>query len=82
MAPRECRPGRWPDNGILILEVTAAGRVRLAAADLARRMRIEKVDDVLTELVELGANVIKGKVTYKAVAEAFDIAYTPIAEFL
>ena len=32
--------------------------------------------------IELGANVIKGKVTYKAVAEAFDIAYTPIAEFL
>jgi alanine dehydrogenase len=45
-------------------------------------MRIEKVDDLLTELVELGANVIMGKVTYKAVAEAFDIAYTPIAEFL
>lgn len=32
--------------------------------------------------IELGANVIKGKVTYKAVAEAFDIAYTPISEFL
>jgi alanine dehydrogenase len=32
--------------------------------------------------IKLGANVIKGKVTYKAVAEAFDIAYTPVEEFL
>ncbi|NNK95811.1 MAG: alanine dehydrogenase [Desulfobacterales bacterium] len=32
--------------------------------------------------IKLGANVVKGKVTYKAVAEAFDMAYTPIEEFL
>ncbi len=32
--------------------------------------------------IKLGANVINGKVTYKAVAEAFDIAYTPVDEFL
>ena len=28
--------------------------------------------------IKLGANVIDGKVTYKAVAEAFDLAYTPV----
>jgi alanine dehydrogenase len=32
--------------------------------------------------IKLGANVVRGKVTYKAVAEAFDMAYTPIEEFL
>jgi len=31
--------------------------------------------------IKLGANVIDGKVTYKAVAEAFDLAYTPIDTF-
>jgi alanine dehydrogenase len=28
--------------------------------------------------IRLGANVIDGQVTYRAVAEAFDLAYTPI----
>ncbi|MCK5515916.1 MAG: alanine dehydrogenase, partial [Desulfobulbaceae bacterium] len=32
--------------------------------------------------IKLGANVIKGEVTYKAVAEAFDIAFTPVEKFL
>jgi len=32
--------------------------------------------------IKLGANVIKGKVTYKAVAEAFDLDYTPVEDFL
>jgi alanine dehydrogenase len=32
--------------------------------------------------IKLGANVINGKVTYKAVADAFNLAYTPIDEFL
>lgn len=32
--------------------------------------------------VKLGANVIDGKITYKAVAEAFDLDYTPVEEFL
>jgi alanine dehydrogenase len=32
--------------------------------------------------IKLGANIIKGKVTYKAVAEAFDFDYTPVEEFL
>ena len=32
--------------------------------------------------IKLGANVIDGKVTYKAVAEAFDLAYTPVDTFL
>ncbi|MGD9366368.1 MAG: alanine dehydrogenase [Desulfobacteraceae bacterium] len=32
--------------------------------------------------IKLGANVINGKVTYKAVAEAFDLGYTPIDDLL
>jgi len=32
--------------------------------------------------IKLGANVVKGKITYKAVAEAFDLEYTPIDELL
>ena len=32
--------------------------------------------------IKLGANIIKGKVTYKAIAEAFDLDYTPVEEFL
>jgi len=35
-----------------------------------------------SEEIKLGANVIDGKVTYKAVAEAFDLDYTPIDELL
>jgi len=31
--------------------------------------------------IKLGANVIKGKVTYKAVANAFDLDYTPVEKF-
>ncbi len=32
--------------------------------------------------IKLGANVINGKVTYKAVAEAFGLEYTPVENFL
>ncbi|MDJ0783438.1 MAG: alanine dehydrogenase [Desulfosarcinaceae bacterium] len=32
--------------------------------------------------IELGANVIAGEVTYQAVAEAFELSYTPIDKFL
>ena len=32
--------------------------------------------------IKLGANVIKGEVTFKAVAEAFDLEYTPVEKFL
>jgi len=32
--------------------------------------------------IKLGANVIDGQITYKAVAEAFDFAYTPVDDFL
>jgi len=32
--------------------------------------------------IRLGANVIDGKVTYKAVAEAFDLEYTPVEKML
>ena len=34
------------------------------------------------EEIKLGANVIDGKVTYKAVAEAFGLAYTPVNKLL
>jgi alanine dehydrogenase len=32
--------------------------------------------------IKRGANIINGKVTYKAVAEAFGLEYTPVDEFL
>lgn len=32
--------------------------------------------------IKRGANVVRGEVTYKAVAEAFDLQYTPIENFL
>lgn len=32
--------------------------------------------------IKLGANVISGKITYRAVAEAFDLEYTPVENFL
>ena len=32
--------------------------------------------------IKLGANVVQGEITYKAVAEAFDLPYTPIDKFL
>jgi len=35
-----------------------------------------------SEEIRLGANVIDGQVTYKAVAEAFDLDYTPVDNFL
>lgn len=34
------------------------------------------------EEIALGVNIVDGKVTYRAVAEAFDLAYTPFAEVL
>jgi alanine dehydrogenase len=32
--------------------------------------------------IKAGANVVNGKVTYKAVADTFDLEYTPIDELL
>jgi alanine dehydrogenase len=32
--------------------------------------------------IKLGANVVKGKVTYRGVAEAFDLEYTPLDSIL
>ncbi|MCP4118538.1 MAG: alanine dehydrogenase [Desulfobacteraceae bacterium] len=32
--------------------------------------------------IKLGANIVKGQVTFKAVAEAFDLDYTPVENFL
>jgi len=32
--------------------------------------------------IKLGANVIKGKICYQAVADAFGLDYTPVEEFL
>lgn len=32
--------------------------------------------------IKLGANVINGKITYKGVADAFDMPYTPIDELI
>jgi alanine dehydrogenase len=32
--------------------------------------------------IKFGANIVKGKVTYKGVAEAFDLEYTPLDSIL
>jgi alanine dehydrogenase len=32
--------------------------------------------------IRMGANIIKGKITYKGVADAFDLEYTPIDELI
>jgi alanine dehydrogenase len=32
--------------------------------------------------IKYGANVVDGQVTYKAVADAFGLGYTPIDEFI
>ena len=32
--------------------------------------------------IKLGANVVKGKVTYQGVAEAFGLGYTPIDKLI
>ena len=32
--------------------------------------------------IKLGANVVKGKLTYQAVADAFGLSYTPIEDLL
>ena len=32
--------------------------------------------------IQKGANVIKGKVTFKGVADAFGIAFTPVDKYL
>ncbi len=32
--------------------------------------------------IKLGANVVKGKITYQAVADAFGLEYTPIDDVL
>jgi alanine dehydrogenase len=34
------------------------------------------------EEIKLGANVLKGQITYKAVAEAFNLDYSPVERFL
>jgi alanine dehydrogenase len=34
------------------------------------------------EEIKLGANVVKGQITYKAVAEAFNLDYSPVERFL
>jgi alanine dehydrogenase len=35
-----------------------------------------------SEEIKLGANVVNGEITYKAVAEAFDLEYVPIDTLL
>jgi alanine dehydrogenase len=41
-----------------------------------------KKSSIDNEEIALGLNIVDGKVTYKAVAEAFDLDYTPVAEVL
>lgn len=69
-------PGAVPQTSTLSLtNVTLAYALRIANKGWKKALQDEKP-------LALGANVIKGKVVYKSVAEAFDLPYTPIEEVL
>jgi alanine dehydrogenase len=50
------------------------------AVDIANKGWRQAMQD--SREIKLGANIINGKVTYRAVADAFDLEYTPTDEFL
>ena len=67
-------PGAVPRTSTLgAVERDAAVRAGAGGSRAARRPRR---DPALAK----GVNVLNGKVTYQAVAEAFGLAYTPLAE--
>jgi alanine dehydrogenase len=49
----------------------------LAIANKGWKRAMQESDEI-----KLGANVIKGSITFKAVADAFAMAYTPVETFL
>lgn len=69
-------PGAVPKTSTIALtNATLPYAVEIASKGWKRAMKEN------TE-IKLGANVVKGKITYKAVAEAFSLEYTSIDELL
>lgn len=69
-------PGAVPQTSTLALtNVTLGYALRLANKGWKQALKDEPG-------LAKGANVVAGKVTYKGVAEAFDLPFTPIAELL
>jgi len=69
-------PGAVPKTSTMALtNATLPYAVEIANKGWHRAMR-ENLE------IKLGANVVKGKVTYKGVSDAFDLEYTPIDDML
>lgn len=69
-------PGAVPMTSTLALtNVTLPYAVRIANKGWKQALKDE-------EPLKLGANVLEGKLVYKAVADAFDLEYTPVDEVL
>jgi len=69
-------PGAVPKTSTMALtNATLPYAVEIANKGWHRVMR-ENLE------IKLGANVVKGKVTYKGVSDAFDLEYTPIDDML
>ncbi len=69
-------PGAVPKTSTLALtNATLPYAVQIANKGWKRAMKENRE-------IKLGANVVKGKVTYKGVAEAFGLEYTPIDNLL
>jgi alanine dehydrogenase len=69
-------PGAVPRTSTLALtNATLPYAVQIANKGWKKAMQDNKE-------IKLGANIVNGKVTYAAVAEAFDLPYTPIDELL
>ena len=67
-------PGAVPRTSTFgLTNVTLPYALKLADLGWERAVREDKA-------LALGVNLLKGKITYKAVAEAFDLPYTPLEE--
>jgi alanine dehydrogenase len=69
-------PGAVPKTSTMAL-TNATLRYALEIADKGWQRAMQENPDI-----RRGANIIRGKVTYQAVAEAFGLAYTPIETLL
>ena len=69
-------PGALPQTSSVALANATLPYV-LEIADKGWRRAMQE-----STAIKLGANVIDGKVTYKAVAETFDLDYTPVDTIL
>ncbi len=69
-------PGAVPKTSTIALTNATLPYV-LQIADKGWKQAMRENHDI-----KRGANIINGQVTYKAVAEAFDLEYTPVDEFL